>query len=115
VRKKKTKKKLPFSILLTISTYKQKGDKTCESESGGGCISFDQVDWYYETAMSLEKVPSLAFFHIPLQEYKDVWNEETCYGSNNDTVACQPIDTGLFAAFHVVGDVQGEKKNEKLD
>jgi hypothetical protein len=50
-----------------------------------------------------------------------VWNNFVCYGTNNDSVACQgfiivlklrvylkaALNTGLFAAFLQMGDVKG--------
>jgi hypothetical protein len=36
----------------------------------------------------------------------NVWNQETCYGTNNDTVTCQGLNTGAFATFKQQGDVQ---------
>lgn len=38
----------------------------------------------------------------------NVWNEETCYGTNNDTVACEGLNTGVFASFKSQGDVRGK-------
>jgi hypothetical protein len=45
---------------------------------------------------------------IPLQEYMYVWNENICYGTNNDSIACQAQNTGLFAASKEQGDIKGE-------
>ncbi len=79
---------------------------------GSGCIEPDQVMWYEKTSQKYKEkfgktLPSLAFFHIPLQEYMFMWNQETCYGTNNDSVSCQALNTGIFAAFTACGDVQG--------
>lgn len=44
-------------------------------------IHQNQIDWYKNTVLKLkeennnETVPSLLFFHIPLTEYKDAWEE----------------------------------------
>ncbi|GAM20786.1 hypothetical protein SAMD00019534_039610 [Acytostelium subglobosum LB1] len=75
-------------------------------------ITEQQVAWYEETAKALyindsTELPfAAAFFHIPIQEYMNVWNEEVCYGWNNDSIACQPQNGGLFDAFKSIGDVQ---------
>ena len=42
-------------------------------------------------------IPSLAFFHIPLQEFEEVWNTQSCCGEKNDRVSCPVLNTGLFA------------------
>ncbi|KYQ89102.1 metallophosphoesterase domain-containing protein [Tieghemostelium lacteum] len=67
-------------------------------------ITNEQIQWYLN-----ESDPTLfamAFFHIPLQEYMDLWNYQTCFGYNNDSVACQPVNEGLYNAFEKVGDVK---------
>eukprot|EP01133_Synstelium_polycarpum_P019440 gene19440-23279_t len=89
------------------------GDGSCP-KSEPHCpmyVTSEQVDWYIETAKQLySDQPSIpwaaAYMHIPLQEYMDVWNTQPCNGTNNDTVACQPVNTGLFEAFQQVGDVK---------
>lgn len=105
------------------------GDSNCENVTGWGCIWPDQVEWYMQQSkqnrINGNPVPSLSFFRItphclamailffywfywdiPLQEHMFLWNDEPCYGTNNDTVACQSVDTGLFAAFLEMGDVK---------
>jgi len=77
-----------------------------------GCIHPDQVEWYrQQTYHYLNKtnctLPALAFFHIPLQEYMELWNNHICFGTNNDSVACQSTNCGLFAAFLERGNVRG--------
>ncbi|GAA4846031.1 metallophosphoesterase family protein [Paenibacillus vulneris] len=80
---------------------------------GYGWIGRDQVSWY--EGMSRERtrsnngvpLPSLAFFHIPLPEYNEVWQQEVCYGSKNERVCCPRINTGLFSAMVEMGDVMG--------
>ncbi|WP_223067820.1 metallophosphoesterase family protein [Paenibacillus caui] len=75
-------------------------------------IARDQIEWYTKqsAAMSQENggpVPALAFFHIPLPEYNDVWDLETCYGSKFESVCCAKVNTGMFAAMVEMGDVMG--------
>jgi len=83
---------------------------TCQNITGWGCVWPDQVDWYMEQSKLRQNkgkpVPSLSFFHIPLQEHMFMWNSEPCYGTNNDSVACQAINSGLLSAFLEMGDVQ---------
>jgi hypothetical protein len=87
-------------------------DSDCEGQEGSGCILPDQIVWYQQLSQSYQNkwnkiIPALAFFHIPLQEYMFMWNDETCYGYNNDTVSCQALDTGFFAAAKEQQDIQG--------
>ncbi|BBH22226.1 phosphohydrolase [Paenibacillus baekrokdamisoli] len=76
-------------------------------------IQRNQIDWYVEQSKSItaanqgEPVPALAFFHIPLPEYKEVWKKETCYGSHHEKVCCPPINSGFFSAMLDMDDVVG--------
>jgi hypothetical protein len=52
-----------------------------------------QIEWYRSTARRLqteqvrqtEKVPGLAFFHIPVPEFMHVWNYHNTSGRLQDT------------------------------
>ncbi|WP_168120854.1 metallophosphoesterase family protein [Paenibacillus sp. HB172176] len=76
-------------------------------------IRRDQVDWYVQQSREITAsnggtpIPALAFFHIPLPEYREVWEREVCYGNKFENVCCPPINTGLFAAMVEMGDVAG--------
>ncbi len=76
-------------------------------------IKHDQVAWFRETAARLRNqhagqvLPALAFFHIPLPEFNDVWDFYACQGAKGETICCPLINTGLFAAMHEAGDVMG--------
>ncbi len=86
--------------------------------SGYGWFERDQIAWYLATAgrftrnrtapsSSDASIPALAFFHIPLPEFDDVWDFEPCYGHKYEAVSCPRINTGMFAAFCEAGDVMG--------
>lgn len=76
-------------------------------------IRADQVAWYREEARQLKQeadgrpVPGLAFLHIPLQEYREVWTRRTCYGNHLERVCAPPVNSGLFAAMVEEGGVSG--------
>jgi len=78
-----------------------------------GWIHRDQIAWYESQSRALAArnggtpLPSLAFFHIPLPEYDEVWQRRVCYGSKHEQVCCPKINTGLFAAMVEMGDVAG--------
>lgn len=50
-------------------------------------------------------VPSLAFFHIPLPEYEEVWNTKICYGEKREEITAPRVNSGLFTAMVEMGDV----------
>ncbi|MCL6548855.1 MAG: metallophosphoesterase family protein [Alicyclobacillus sp.] len=76
-------------------------------------IRRDQIGWYAQTSAAFTRqnggvpLPSLAFFHIPLPEYEQVWEREVCYGHKYEPVCCPRVNTGLFAAMVEMGDVVG--------
>jgi hypothetical protein len=50
---------------------------------------------------------TLAFFHIPLQEYKEVVGKATTIGSQKEGISSSSINPGLFAAMLDTKDVMG--------
>lgn len=85
---------------------------------GWGWITRNQIAWYVRTAAQVRRrfgissdeasrIPSLAFFHIPIPEYDEVWRTQTCYGEKHEEVCAPKINTGFFAALHEVGEVIG--------
>jgi hypothetical protein len=83
------------------------------SVAGYDWIRKSQIDWYLAQAWLQREdnggspVPSLMFFHIPLPEYREVWNHHTCYGHRYEKVSCPRINSGLFAAMVESGGVMG--------
>ncbi|WP_138755857.1 metallophosphoesterase family protein [Paenibacillus sinopodophylli] len=74
-------------------------------------IQHDQVQWYLETSRIWNNrlqegvLPALAFFHIPLPEYQEVWDTKLCYGNKNEAVCAANTQAGFFAAMLAQGDV----------
>lgn len=76
-------------------------------------IAHDQIAWYRETARRLareypgpaEALPALAFFHIPLPEYREVWERGECRGQSNEPVCAPGLNSGFFQALVEAGDV----------
>ncbi|WP_334073503.1 MULTISPECIES: metallophosphoesterase family protein [Paenibacillus] len=80
---------------------------------GYGWITREQIQWLTAESSRLnppeaaDKTPALAFFHIPIPEYKEVWETQVCYGDKHEPVCCSQVNSGLFAAFVEMGDVMG--------
>ncbi|WP_241481515.1 metallophosphoesterase family protein [Mesobacillus campisalis] len=91
-------------------------------------LRFDQVNWYYETSMKLEKrfnrkIPSLMFMHIPLWEHRYMWfagkeemsaerheiavKKHNIVGERNEDECPGPVNSGMFSAILHRGDVKG--------
>jgi hypothetical protein len=90
-------------------------------------IKHDQVSWYTRTSEQLErehgrKIPSLMFFHIPLQEFRQMYDNDAykrahpelgllpqhgVVGERNEDECPGPFNSGLFAAALERGDVKG--------
>ncbi|KAJ5070317.1 hypothetical protein M0811_10983 [Anaeramoeba ignava] len=88
------------------------GDSDCEGVLGWGCVFHNQIEWYKNISNYLKEknnrtIPALAFFHIPLPEYLDVWNNNICYGFKEETTCCWSQNTGLYQTFLEQGDVYG--------
>ncbi len=58
-------------------------------------------------AVSAAPLPALAFFHIPVPEYDEVWEAGLATGTKEERVECPKINTGLFGAMVQMGDVMG--------
>jgi hypothetical protein len=91
-------------------------DSNSYSKTGLGVYDWihrDQIAWYLQMAHQLaeanggEKLPALAFFHIPLPEYHEVWDYHPCYGVKYEEICPPLVNSGFFAALHEVGDVLG--------
>lgn len=76
-------------------------------------IKYDQIVWYrnqserYAAANGGKPLPALAFFHIPLPEYKMLPGDNSTIGFNGEGVATSPINSGLLSSMVDKGDVMG--------
>jgi UDP-2,3-diacylglucosamine pyrophosphatase LpxH len=88
------------------------GENTAHAIGGYEWIRRDQIDWYVEHSNRMmeeqdKRISSLMFCHIPIQEFIEVWDRETCYGQRNERVASAKVNSGLFASLVEQGDVMG--------
>lgn len=82
---------------------------------GYGWFQFSQIDWYLKKSKTFtqrnggEPLPALAFFHIPLPEYTQAWNNKKFppIGVKNEDECSPDINTGMFSAMLESGDVMG--------
>ncbi|MDR1981446.1 MAG: metallophosphoesterase family protein [Tannerellaceae bacterium] len=106
------------NYVLEVASSKQPGKTAAalycfDSKSQDKWISYDQINWYGEQSRSLtaqnggEPLPALAFFHIPLREYWDIFKKPGTIGIQDEDVCAQDINSGLLAAFYDQKDVMG--------
>lgn len=76
-------------------------------------IGLSQINWYVAQSEKFTKangnnpLPALAFFHIPLPEYKEVLGKGTTIGSQIETVCSPDLNSGLYTAMYEAKDVMG--------
>ncbi len=76
-------------------------------------IHFSQIQWYRQLSEDLrienkgKLLPSLAFFHIPLPEYDELYNSGNIIGEKNEAVCSPKVNSGLFSSFIDMKDVMG--------
>lgn len=87
---------------------------TMKGIEGYGWFQFDQVNWFLEQSRNQKMkngrvLPALAFFHIPLPEYRQAYGNEKNppIGVRFEDECAPDINTGMFAAMLHAGDVMG--------
>jgi len=119
----KSKKVGLANYLLKINGASDKKDKWILYFIDSGCkynypkksygwVERKQVEWYAKQSKRISKknkrfVPALAFFHIPLPEFEEVWNNQICYGLKGEKVSCPVLNTGFFSEMVLNRDVKG--------
>jgi hypothetical protein len=84
-----------------------------DAVGGYDWIRRDQIEWYVSESRHLAErnggapLPALAFFHIPLPEYGEVWKTTVCEGHCSEWISSPKVNSGLFAAMVEMGDVMG--------
>jgi len=68
-------------------------------------INHSQINWYRKQSARFTKknggkpFPALAFFHIPLPEYKEVVGKPTTVGSQIERVCSPDVNSGMYTAL----------------
>jgi len=81
---------------------------------GYGWFAFDQIDWYRRTSERYTSkndgspLPALAFFHIPLPEYREYDAfKGVKYGGKMEKECSPEVNSGMFVSMREKGDVMG--------
>lgn len=76
-------------------------------------LNLSQINWYTDQSHKFTKknggkpLPSLAFLHIPLQEYRLAAESKKVVGIRGEGECHGALNTGMFAAMRTCGDVMG--------
>ncbi len=85
-----------------------------EGLKGYDFIHHDQIEWYTQQSKTFTQqnggkpIPSLAFFHIPLPEFKTALEEKwlTMNGYIRENPGCSKYNSGLFIQMKELGDIK---------
>ena len=100
-------------IFMDSGAYLSEEDMaTYNVENGYDYIKPAQIEWYHKSIIELqttygENIKSLLFFHIPLPEYEDAYNEgEVLSGNKLEDVSGSIHNSGMFDAIVEEGSTQ---------
>lgn len=83
------------------------------NRDGMDWIKFSQIEWYRRrsgefTQAAGHPVPGLAFCHIPIPEFQELYQTGNYVGSEEQIPGGSPyLNSGLFTSFVEMGDVRG--------
>ncbi len=86
---------------------------TIKGVEGYGWITADQIEWYrkqslrYTIGHHFQPLPALAYFHIPLPEYRLAFSNKKNirYGERGEEECSPELNSGLFLSMREMGDV----------
>lgn len=88
---------------------------TIDGVKGYGWITNEQIEWYkkqslhYTVLNNYKPLPALAYFHIPLPEYRTAFNDEknVRFGIRGEDECAPELNSGMFLAMREMRDVMG--------
>ena len=101
--------------VATLYIFDSHSYSNIKGVKGYGWIENDQIEWYKKSSKSFtaknqgKPLPSLAFFHIPIPEYREAAASSGNFmvGTRKENVCSPEINTGLGAAMLECGDMMG--------
>jgi hypothetical protein len=86
---------------------------TIDGVGGYGWITTDQIEWYKKQSMhytvqnNFNPLPALAYFHIPLPEYRTAFNDKKniSFGERNEDECSSELNSGMFLAMKEMKDI----------
>lgn len=104
-----------MEIKSTIYLIDSNMYSTISGVGGWGWITTETIEWYKRQSLkftinnNLQPIPSVAFFHIPLPEYRAAFNDEKNirYGVRLEKECAPELNSGMFLAMKEMRDVMG--------
>lgn len=110
---KKQKGEKTAALIYCIDSNAYTTDRNDKELGKYDWIKFDQIQWYRKKSETFTRkngntpYPALAFFHIPLPEYKIVQQMESTIGDKDENVASPLINSGMYNTMLEMKDVMG--------
>jgi len=118
---------IPGTLNFVVPVYSSKDDSKlaaniwmldtgyvgCDGlENSWGCLEKYQLDWYDNQSKKIAEehgkdVHHLAFIHIPIPEYRELYNSNKFYGNIKEGIGCSYVNTGFFNRILKNGDISG--------
>lgn len=76
-------------------------------------IDFSQIEWYRKQSAKFtgknegNPLPALAFFHIPLPEFREVLGKSTTVGIQKESICSPDLNSGMYTAMLECKDIMG--------
>jgi len=105
----------PLKEAALIYCFDTGAYSTIEGVGGYDWVTTRQIEWYREQSIhytvknNFHPLPAIAYFHIPLPEYRQAFNNEknVRYGVRKEDECAPELNSGMFFSMKEMGDVMG--------
>lgn len=102
-----------MQVKAVIYCFDSASYSTIDDVKGYGWINSDIIEQYKKQSLqytfknNYKPLPSLAYFHIPLPEYRIAFNEDANkrYGLREEDECAPELNSGMFLAMKEMGDI----------
>ena len=104
-----------LNVGALIYSFDSGAYSTIDGVKGYGWLTTEQINWYkkqsihYTIQNNMVPLPALAYFHIPLPEYRTAFDDEknVRYGVRKEDECPSELNSGMFLAMREMRDVMG--------
>lgn len=105
----------PLKEAALIYCFDTGAYSTIDGVGGYDWMTTKQIEWYREQSLhytvknNFHPLPALAYFHIPLPEYKFAFDDEKNirYGERKEDECPPGLNSGMFFSMKEMGDIMG--------